>query len=274
MARMRGLIATALLLFSPVAAAPRQPSKADLLLVNARVITMNTKQPSAEAIAIKDGRILWTGNAAAAKRLFREAGQVIDLGGATVLPGIIDAHTHLMSLGESFLRLNLKDVATEQEAVERVRRRASTTQPGQWILGWGWDEGRWAGHYPTNTALSEAAPNNPVFLVGLHSFAAWANRRALEIAGINKDTKDPDNGKILRDEATGEPTGILMNRAQELVSRHIPPLSLDQTKKAIELASAECVRNGLTSVHEARVTPLMIQAFRELIKEDRLPLRV
>src|SRR5207248_7902528 len=92
----------------------------------------------------------------------------------------------------------------------------------------GWDEGKWASNYPTNQALSAATPNNPVFLVGLHTFAAWANQRALELAGVNKDTKDPENGKILRDEKTGEPTGILLNHAQELVSKHIPPMTLVQ----------------------------------------------
>jgi predicted amidohydrolase YtcJ len=273
MTRLRSLFAITLLLLTCLPALPERFAKVDLLLLNARVVTMNPKQPGAEAIAISGGRILWVGNNGEAKKLFPVATETIDLGGATVLPGIIDAHTHLMSLGESFLKLNLKDVATEQEAVELVRQRAATAATGEWILGWGWDEGKWAAHYPTHHALSEAAPNNPVFLVGLHSFAAWANKRALEIAGVVKDTKDPDSGKIARDGA-GEPTGILMGRAQELVARHIPPLTLDQVKRAIELAAAQCLRHGLTSVHEARVTPIMIQALRELVKEGRLPLRV
>ena len=125
-----------------------------------------------------------------------------------------------------------------------------------------------------NEALSAATPNHPVFLVGLHTFAAWANRRALELAGVNKDTKDPENGKILRDEKTGEPTGILLNHAQELVSKHIPPVTPDQAKRAMQLAARECVRNGLTSIHEAKVTPLVVQVFRELVSEGRMPLRV
>src|SRR5262249_22279983 len=143
-----------------------------------------------------------------------------------------------------------------------------------WILGWGWDEGKWASHYPTNKSLNEVSPDNPVFLVGLHGFAAWANQRALQLAGITKDTKDPENGKILRDQKTGEPTGILLNRAQELVSKHIPPLPLEQLKRGIELAAQECIRNGLTSVHEALVGSKQLQAFRELVTEGRMPLRV
>ena len=253
--------------------APSRSSSADLLLTNAHVVTMDEKQPSAQAVAIRGERIVWVGNSDEGKKLYPTA-RTMDLHGATVLPGLIDAHGHLINLGESLVRLNLKDIPTEREIIERVQHRAASAAPGEWIVGWGWDEGKWASNYPTNQALSGATPNNPVFLVGLHTFAAWANHRALELAGINKDTKDPENGKILRDEKTGEPTGILLNHAQELVSKHIPPMTLPQAKRAMQLAARECVRNGLTSVHEAKVTPLMIQAFHELEREGRMPLRV
>ena len=249
------------------------PSSADLLLLNGRVRTMNNSQPMAEAIAVQGDRVVWVGSNSEARRRFAGSARTIDLGGATVLPGLIDAHVHLVALGQSLLRLNLKDVTDEADAVARVKQRVASAAPNEWILGWGWDEGKWASHYPTNAALSEFSPNNPVFLVGLHSFAAWANRRALQMAGITKDTEDPENGKILRDEK-GEATGILLNRAQSLVEARIPPMSLEQTKKAIELAAAECVRNGLTSVHDARVSPTMLTAFRELISEGHLPLRI
>src|SRR5215469_8493358 len=237
---------------------------ADLLLLHGKVITMDPASPSAQAIVIAGERITWVGSDAEAQKLFSSVKNTIDLRGATVLPGIIDAHTHLFELGKSLLRLNLKDVATEEEAVARVRERVRSAPPGEWILGWGWDEGKWAAHYPDNEALSRAAPDNPVYLVGLHSFAGWANKQALAIAGVTAATKDPDNGRIVRDEKSGEPTGILLNRAQGLVESHVPAMSLEQTKKAIELAAKECVRNGLTSVHEARVSAMMIQAYREL----------
>src|SRR5215510_4072083 len=264
------------LLFIPAAPVGHSHSResADLLLTNGHVITMARRKPNAEAIAIQGDRITWIGTTAEARRRFAGASQIIDLHGATVLPGLIDAHVHLLSLGQSLLRLNLKDVNDASEAVTLVRQRAANAAAGEWIVGWGWDEGKWAAHYPDNQALSVASPNNPVFLVGLHSFASWANKKALEISGINRETKDPDNGRIIRDEKSGEPTGILLNRAQELVEKHIPPLSLEQAEKAIELAARECVRNGLTSVHDARVSPLMLQAFRELIREGRMPLRI
>ncbi len=256
------------------ASAGQAPPAPDLLLLNGHVITMNPEAPAAQAIAIRDDRIVWVGANEDAKRLFSPQPRSMDLRGATVLPGIIDAHTHLLELGKSLLRLNLKDVASPQEAVERIRKQVASAAPNEWILGWGWDEGKWASSYPDNEALSRVSPNNPVLLTGLHSFAAWANKKALQLAGISKESKDPENGKILHDSKTGEPTGILLNHAQALVEKHIPPMSPAQTRKAIELAAQECLRNGLTSVHEARVSAEMVQAFRDLKREGRLPLRI
>lgn len=272
--RVIHLTLVALLTAADAAAVAQRPRGADLLLVNGHVVTMNRRRPVAEALAIRGDRIAWVGTNTTARKLFPNPDETIDLAGATVLPGIIDAHTHLLNLGESFLKLNLKDLPGEREIVERVREAAAKTASGEWILGWGWDEGKWASNYPTHDALSAAVPNNPVFLSGLHGFGGWANRKALEVAGITSETRDPDNGKIIRDQGTGEPTGILTNRAQELVTKHIPPLTLSQVKKAIELAAAECLRHGLTSVHEARVSPIVIDAFRELAREGKLPLRV
>jgi predicted amidohydrolase YtcJ len=271
---MRARSAVLLILIVVAICAAQARAQPDLLLVHARVITMDPAAPSAQAIAIAGERITWVGTDAEAQKLFPSVENTIDLRGATVMPGIIDAHTHLLELGKSLLRLNLKDVATEEEAVARVRERVRSARPGEWILGWGWDEGKWAARYPGNEALSRAAPENPVYLVGLHGFAAWANKKALLIAGVTTATKDPENGRILRDEKTMEPTGILLNRAQELVESRVPPVSLEQTKRAIESAAQECVRNGITSVHEARVSAMMIQAYRELLREGRLPLRI
>ena len=250
--------------------APAQ--SADLVLLNARVITMNGRQPQAEAVAISSGRIAWVGTSAEARKRFPNA-RNMDLAGATILPGIIDAHTHLLSLGESLLKLNLKDISTPGQAAELVRERAKSARPGEWILGWGWDEGAWAAHYPTHDALTRAAPDNPVLLTGLHTFAVWVNRKALEAAAITRDTPDPPNGKILRD-ATGNPSGVLTDRAQALITRAVPPTTPAHIKQAIALAAQECLRHGLTSVHEARVSAAELDAYRQLIREGKLPLRV
>ena len=275
MKRLSLFMAISALLVAPIPAVLTQtPAKSDLVLLNGNFITMNPQQPTAEAVAIKGGRIEWVGSTADARKLFAGASATSDLGGATVLPGIIDAHGHLINLGESFLKLDLKGVDTPQEVARLVKEKANAVRTGEWILGWGWDEGKWAANYPTHELLTEAAPTNPVFLTGLHGFAGWANKRALLIAGITKATRDPENGKIIRDEKTGEASGVLINRAQELVTSHVTPLDLDSVKIALELAARECLRNGLTSVGEARVTPIMLQAFREMVKKGRLPLRV
>ena len=245
---------------------------ADLLLTNGRVVTMNEKQPAAEAVAISRDRVVWVGSANAARGRFPTA-RTVDLSGETVLPGITDAHTHLLPLGESLLRLNLKDVTSPEQAVERVRERAGSAKPGEWIQGWGWDEGAWASHYPTHDALSKAAPNNPVVLTGLHTYAIWVNQKAMDAAGITRDTKDPPNGKILH-LPSGEPSGVLTDRAQALVTRLVPKPTLEQTKTAIALAAQECLRHGLTAVHEASASALQIEAYRELIREGKLPLRI
>jgi predicted amidohydrolase YtcJ len=262
------------LAFCVAGAALPQPPIPDLVISNVQVITMNPNQPAAEAIAVQGERIVWVGPTNEAKTLTRPTTRALDLHGATVLPGMIDAHGHMLSLGQSLLKLNLKDAPTQQEVLARVKQKIAGTPQNEWIQGWGWDEGKWASHYPNNEALSSISPNNPVYLVGLHGFAAWANKRALQLAGITKLTKDPENGKILRDETSGEPTGILLNRAQELVARIIPPMTLDQAKSAMLAAAHECVRNGLTEVHDAQVTPLMLAAFQELVREKRMPLRL
>jgi len=277
-AKARIAISTAIFLaLVPLAGSGQSSSPspaANLLLLNAHVVTMDRTHPTAQALAIQGDRIVWVGTNDEAQKLFPATSRRVDLHGATVLPGIIDAHTHLISLGESLLRLNLKDVATEQEVIARVKQKVASIAPNEWIVGWGWDEGNWAAHYPTNKALNEVSPNNPVYLVGLHGYAVWVNQKALQMAAVSKATKDPENGKILRDEKTGEPTGVLLNHAQELVRKQVPAPTLEQLKKAIELAAQECVRNGLTSVHEALVGATQLQAFRQLVAEGRLPLRV
>ena len=243
----------------------------DLLITNARVITMNPRQPTAEAFRVSGDRIVWVGTNAQAAAIHAAATE--DFHGATVIPGINDAHTHLLALGETFLRLNLKDLTTEDQMVNKVRERAEVAAPGEWIEGWGWDEGAWAAHYPTLEKLSAAAPNNPVVLTGLHTFASWVNRKALAAAGITRATPDPANGKIVRD-AKGEPTGILTDQAQKLVSQHIPPQTPARMREAITRAGEECLRYGITSVQEARVSQSELDAIRELMAERRLKLRV
>jgi len=248
-------------------------SQAEKIFINGHIVTMDESHPEAEAFAIGQGNILAVGNSKTIKKSYPRA-EAIDLAGRTVMPGIIESHGHLLSLGQSFLELNLEGTATPEEAAEKVRQRVLQTPPGVWITGWGWDEGAWAKRYPTHRVLSQAAPKNPVFLRGLHGFAGWANAKAMEEAGITASTPNPPNGEILKEAKTLKPTGIFTNKAQGLVEKHIPPPTPDQIEKALELAQEECLKNGLTTVHEANTTSKMLEAFRRLIKKDKLKIRV
>jgi predicted amidohydrolase YtcJ len=247
--------------------------RVESIFLNGHIVTMDESQPEVEAMAVGEGKIVAVGSSAQIKGIYSDA-EIIDLQGKTVMPGIVESHGHLLSLGQSFLELNIEGVETPEEVVRKVKERVKETPPGEWITGWGWDEGAWAKHYPDNKALNRVSPDNPVYLRGLHGFACWANAKALAIAGITKDTPHPPHGEILKNPKTGMPTGILTNEAQALLENHIPPLNQDQIERALELAHEECLRNGLTTVHEARTTTKMLNAFRSLKEKGKLNMRV
>jgi predicted amidohydrolase YtcJ len=251
----------------------RHPPRAEKIFINAHIVTMDEENPEAEALAVGQGKILSVGSTKKIRDSFPGV-EAIDLDRKTVMPGIIESHGHLLSLGQSFLELNVEGITKPQEVVEAVKKRVEETPPGQWITGWGWDEGAWARNYPRNDELSQVSPENPVYLRGLHGFACWVNDKALDVAGITAKTPDPPNGTILKHAESGKPTGILSNEAQELVTRHIPPLTQEQIEKALQMAIEECLKHGLTTVHEARTTTAMLEAFQSLLKKDKLRSRI
>ncbi|MBZ5495349.1 MAG: amidohydrolase [Acidobacteriia bacterium] len=247
--------------------------RAERIFVNGHVVTMNDSLPETEAFAVGNGKIVAVGKTGDMRRAFSDAEQ-INLRGRTVMPGIIESHVHLFSLGKSFIELNVEGITTPDEVVQKVKDRAAQSAAGEWITGWGWDEGAWAKAYPNNEKLSLAAPNNPVWLSGLHGFAGWANAKAMEIAGITGNTPNPPNGEILKDPKTGRPTGILKNDAQALLTRHIPPLSPALMEKPFTLAGEECLKYGLTTVHDANVSKPMLAALMSLANKKQLKTRV
>ncbi len=247
--------------------------RAEHVFFNGHIVTMDGSQPEIQAFAVGNGKIVATGTNEKIRHAYSDA-TAIDLRRKTVMPGIVESHGHLLSLGQSFIELNVEGIDTPDEVAQMVRERAAQTPAGEWITGWGWDEGAWAKSYPTQEKLSRAAPNNPVWLRGLHGFAGWANARALEIAGITRNTPNPKKGEVLRDARTGDPTGILKNEAQALITAHIPPLSPSLTEKALALASQECLSYGLTTVHDANVTRRVLEALQTLAAKGRLATRV
>ncbi len=262
-----------MLMFTGGSIQDKKSSKAEKIFINGHIVTMDKENPEVEAMAVGEGYILLTGTTTEIKKEYPDT-EVVDLKGKTVIPGIIESHGHLLSLGQSFLELNLEGIKTPEAAVEMVRQRIEKTLPGEWIIGWGWDEGAWAKNYPDNKALSDVSPDNPVYLRGLHGFASWANDKALKIAGISADSPNPPKGEIIKNTKTHKPTGILTNKAQDLLTKHIPPMSLIQIEEALQLAIDECAANGLTTVHEANTSLKMLKALRSLKKKKKFKIRV
>jgi predicted amidohydrolase YtcJ len=227
----------------------------------------------AQAVAIKSGRIVFVGADTGAERWRGPNTRVIDARGATVLPGLVDAHTHVANLGEALSRVNLVGIETEAEAIAKVVERAASVPKGQWIVGYGWDEGAWANRYPDMGALSERVPDHPVYLKGLHSFAGWGNRLAFERAGITATTPAPNGGEIRRD-ASGKPSGILVNNAVALIERAIPTPTPDELDARVLAGLEAMTQAGYVAVHEAGADSTLMPSFERLSKTNRLPLRV
>ena len=266
---------------------------ADLILHNGRVYSLAWQEPDtdgrpaadapfdsvggwhpdAAAVAIRNGRIEYVGTDSAALARRGPATRVIDLAGQVLLPGLVDAHTHVAELGQSMDRVNLTGSASEAEAVERIVARAAQTPKGEWILGYGWDEGAWANRYPDQRLLSARVPDHPVVLRSLHGFAAWANARALALAHITRETPSPDGGEIRRD-AAGDPTGLVLNRAVPLLDNAVPAPTPAQRDAQVLRALHVMAAAGYTGVHEAGVAADVMESFERLAAQDSLPLRV
>lgn len=249
---------------------------ADLILTNANVVTLEQGEaPKAEAIAIDGDRIVFVGLTADAMKLRARQTEVVDLGGATVIPGLVDGHAHLASLGETLETVRLTGTTSWKQVVGLAAERAKTSPKGEWIIGDGWDQNDWTGDkaFPTHTALSAAVPGHPVLLYRVDGHAAVANAKALSLAGIGKDTKDPKGGKVLRGK-DGTPTGVLVDEAMGLVSKLVPSPTIAQIKERVLNAQAEALKNGLTGIHDAGVGADGLVAYEELEREGKLVLRV
>lgn len=226
---------------------------AERLFTNGNIITMNPAKPRAEAVATFGDRILAVGRFSELQGLVGAQTKIIDLGGKTLLPGFNDAHGHLIQFGLDSMNLEVPpECAPNIPALkELVRKRAGQLKPGEWLLGWGWDESRMEeGLAPTVQDLSEAAPDNPVMLIRTCYHMVAVNELALKLGGVSDETPDPEGGKIVRD-AAGKPTGILQDTAQDFVKSIIPPPRKAKVKRAIAEASKIYNSQGITSTCDA-----------------------
>src|SRR6266496_791566 len=202
----------------------------DLVLANGNIYTVHDKQPKAEAIAVKGDRIVFVGSNEDAKKF--HAAKVIDLRGRTLVPGLTDSHCHIFGIGEREMRLNLEGTNTLGDFLNKVKARVAQTSTGKWITGRGWIETFWKpSKFPTRQDLDKIAPDNPVFFTRADGHASVANSAALRIAKIDRNTPDPFGGQILK--SSGEPNGMLLDNAQELVSRNIPKPTEAEREEAL-----------------------------------------
>lgn len=292
-----GFLATvvALTLLAGCAEKPAEVAEeggADLILTNARVYTLNWGEPGAEgemaadaphgdsgwepdaeAVVTKGGDVLFVGSTREALEYRGDASRVVDLAGATVIPGLVDSHTHVFELGAKLDEVDLTDIATEEEAVALVAERAKTVPKGEWIKGSGWDEGAWANRYPDKLLLSEAVPDHPVFLDSLHGFAAWANQAALDSGGITAESEVPVGGDM-RLGVDGQPNGLFLNRATTMLDEIAPARSRETLIKQVLIGLEQMAEDGYVAIHDAGDDAQMMSVLEQLEAEDRLPIRV
>jgi predicted amidohydrolase YtcJ len=246
--------------------------QADLVITNAVVWTGDTRQPRAEAVAVRGGKIAAVGTAREIERWIGTTTRVIDAGGKLVLPGFIDNHTHFMSGGFQLLGIDLRGAKSEQEFAAIIRARAQQ-YPGRWITGGDWDHDAWpGGPLPVKELIDEYTPSTPVFVQRYDGHMALANSYLLHKAGITKETRDPPGGTIVRDRRTGEPTGVLKDAAMDIIYRMVPEPDERETLEAARAALAEARRLGVTSIQDVS-SPGDIAVYRKLLAQGELTAR-
>ena len=257
------------------------PAIAEVTVLTAATIrTMDPARPVAGAMAFDDaGAILAVGEAGALHARWPDATR-LDLGSATVIPGLIDAHGHVAGLGLSRMRVELEGTRDKAEVLARLRAFSDSLQPGDWLLGRGWDQNDWPEQvFPTAADLDAAFPDRPVWLERIDGHAGWANSAALRATGQDLDAGGtrgdwhPAGGRIVRD-AQGRATGVLVDGAMALVDGVLPAMDVASAERALSSGMQEAVRHGLTGVHDAGVSLLQMQAYRNLADRGEMPLRI
>ena len=247
---------------------------ADLVLRNGRFYPASTPEAVEGSMAVRDGRIAYLGPDAGLADLLGPKTEMVDLGGKTVTPGLIDAHAHLVGLGRALAQVDLVGTASYEEVIERVRSRAETQPAGSWVNGRGWDQNDWpTKEFPSHQALSAAVPDHPVWMRRVDGHAALLNQRAMQELGLDDSVADPPGGRFLRD-AEGRLTGVLVDDAMTLALADRPSESDPAEIEGWIVAGAQhCLERGLTTVTDMGVDQADIDAYAALRAAGRLPLR-
>lgn len=258
----------------PPPPAPPAPPKAELALVGGRVITQDTTTSTGTAIAIRAGRVLAVGSDAAIAAWIGPSTKVVDLAGRTAVPGLVDAHMHLVGLGKRHLSIDLVGTKSLAEVQRKVAAAVAKAPAGQWVLGRGWDQNDWAGQkgFPTAADLDAVAKDNPVALRRVDGHAMWTNTAAMMRAKISRRTRPGAGGRIVM--RRGIPSGVFIDNAMDLVGKHIPPLSPAQIEQAVLQGQKECLEAGLTGVHDMGLDLESLAVIEALDEQGKLRLRV
>lgn len=234
---------------------------------------MDDAKPFATALVVRGDKIVFVGSDAEAATFAGKSTRVEDLGGRTVLPGFADAHIHVLGVGQALRRVDLVGAKTIEDVVARVVARSKEMKSGEWILGRGWDQNLFPSReFPTHDALSSALPNNPVVLGRIDGHALLANAKAMALAGVTARTKDPAGGRIVRD-AAGNPTGVFIDNAKDLIERAVPQSSHDELKRTLVAAIANLNSWGLTSAQDPGEGPTVTGIYEELGRNNELNVR-
>jgi predicted amidohydrolase YtcJ len=248
---------------------------ADIVFKNGNVYTVNERQPRAEAVAVKGNKIVFVGSNKDAKAYEGKGTRVIDLKGRTVVPGLTDAHYHLSGVGAREMNLNLEGTASLEEFLAKVKSRVEGAKAGEWVTGRGWIETFWKPPaFPTRWDLDKISPNNPVFLTRADGHAAVVNSAALKVAGVTKETADPSGGEIMKDKGTGEPSGMLVDRAQNLVARHVPEPTEADMQEALVVGVRRSIELGWTEIQNAGSPFTEVERLKKLYADGKIKLRI
>lgn len=268
------IIASALLLVLLPAPVPVQ-SAADIVFKNGNVYTANDQSPKAQAIAVKEDKIVFVGTNAAAQKFVGPNTRVVDLKGNTVLPGFTDSHQHLSGVGLREMTLNLEGTTSLEDFLAKVKARVDQAKPGEWITGRGWIETHWKPPvFPTRWDLDKVAPNNPVIFGRADGHGSVTNSAALKLAGIDKNTASPFGGEISKDKQSGEPNGMLLDTAQGLVRRKVPPTTREDAERAVVLGVKRNIELGWTQIQDAGGGYDDVEVFKKLYAAGTIKLRI
>ena len=262
------------------------PEPADLVLRGGKIVTLDDQVPEAQALAARNGAIVAVGSAADIARYVGPSTRVIELNGQLAIPGFIEGHAHFTGIGEGKLNLDLMETNSWDQIVQMVAQAVEKAKPGEWIYGRGWHQEKWTSTptpnvegFPTHTSLDRVSPNNPVLLTHASGHASFANKMAMDLSKLTRDTPDPPGGEILKD-ASGNPTGLLREKASGLIRRDAgqPRRSAEEAaaraNHVLELADQEVISKGITSFQDAGSSFETVERIKRMIDAGKMHVRL